>query len=47
MPGYNFVGHGFGDPRDQFGRYGHPEEVFDMRLDVAVLMPLGYMEMIL
>jgi hypothetical protein len=24
LPGQGLVGHGVGDPRDQFGRDGHP-----------------------
>ena len=35
LPGQGLVGHGVGDPGDQFGRDGHPVEVFDMALDVA------------
>ena len=34
LPGQDLVGYGVGDPRDQFGRDGHPVEVFDMALDI-------------
>lgn len=35
LPGRNFVGYGVGDSRDQFGRDGHPVEVFHVALDIA------------
>ena len=34
LPGQGLVGYGVGDPRDQFGRDGHPVEIFDMALDI-------------
>ena len=35
LPGQGLVGYGVGDPRDQFGRDGHPVEIFDMALDIS------------
>ena len=34
LPGHHLVGYGVGDPRDQFGRDGHPVDIFDMALDI-------------